>query len=172
MSRGSCCHCLYFAPVLLLLVLPTINTKKATMELFLMRAHPQHCIDPAPAWNWWLARDAHRLQDSPHRPWWGIEVHCTDSVVRYNENLPSSSLSFTSAPAFILFRLSASADFLCSSRTFGRSLLLVNLSPPLLTIHEKMCLISLWCKIFLKRAKLCPTWRGQVSLLLQGGALV
>ena len=56
------------------------------MELFLMRAHPQHCIDPAPAWNWWLARDACRLQDSPHRPWWGIEVHCTDSVVRYNQN--------------------------------------------------------------------------------------
>ena len=154
-------------------MLPTIYAKKATMELFLMRAHPQHCIDPAPAWNWWLARDARRLQDSPHRPWWGIEVHCTDSVVRYNENLPSSSLPFTSsAPVFILIRLSASADFLCSSRTFGRSLLLVNLSPPLLTIHEKMCLISLWCKIFLKRAKLCPTWRGQVSLLLQGGALV
>ena len=147
--------------------------KKATMELFLMRAHPQHCIDPAPAWNWWLARDARRLQDSPHRPWWGIEVHCTDSVVRYNENLPSSSLPFTSsAPVFILIRLSASADFLCSSRTFGRSLLLVNLSPPLLTIHEKMCLWLLFRKIFLKRAKLCPTWRGQVSLLLQGGALV
>ena len=125
-------------------MLPPIYAKKATMELFLMRAHPQHCIDPAPAWNWWLARDACRLQDSPHRPWWGIEVHCTDSVVRYNENLPSSSLPFTSsAPVFILILLSASADFLCSSRTFGRSLLLVNLSPPLLTIHEKMCLISL-----------------------------
>ena len=87
--------------------------------------------------------------------------------------IPSSSLPFTSsAPVFILIRLSASADFLCSSRTFGRSLLLVNLSPPLLTIHEKMCLWLLFRKIFLKRAKLCPTWRGQVSLLLQGGALV
>ena len=48
--------------------------------------------------------------------------------------LPSSSMLplTSSSPDFKFSRLSRSADFLLSSRTFGRSLLLVNLSPPLL----------------------------------------